>query len=173
MNDKNYSTHEELLEKLDDPKYNSFLYKWGIGDHSLYGILKNPLCLIEDAFYQIKWAWQRVFRGWDDRVVWSIDQHLAEKIPIWLKTLKETKTGVPASMFEDDAFQPPYYSSSKEDWKKAEEKWNKTLDAISEGFQAYIKIMNEIPQGQELIDLEEKFQIGFDLFKDCFRDLWD
>jgi len=173
MNDKNYSTHEELLEELDDPKYNSFLYKWGIGDHSLYGILKNPLCLIEDAFYQIKWAWQRVFRGWDDRVVWSIDQHLSEKIPVWLDVLKKTKSGLPATMFDEDAFQPPDYSASKESWARAEEKWNKTLDIISEGFQAYIKIMNEVPQGQELIDLEEKFQIGFDLFKDCFRDLWD
>lgn len=29
---------------------------------------------------QIKWAWQRMCRGWDDRAIWNLDQHLCRTL---------------------------------------------------------------------------------------------
>lgn len=29
---------------------------------------------------QVRWAWQRLTRGWDDRVVWDLDRHLCRTL---------------------------------------------------------------------------------------------
>ena len=174
MNDKNYSTHEELLEELDDPKYNSFLYKGNFFGYNLYGILRNPWRLVEGTLDEIKYAWQRIFRGWDDRTIWSIDYYLAEYMPTWIERLKETKSGIPISMFEDeDLQQPPDYFPSEEASKRAEKKYNKILDDIAEGFRAHKEICDEHHNREEVKELESKFRNAMDLMRDNIYTLCD
>lgn len=36
---------------------------------------------LRDIKLEIKWAWQRVFRGYDDRIYWGFDYHLTKIIP--------------------------------------------------------------------------------------------
>lgn len=48
-----------------------------------------------NARRQVKWAWQRVFRGWDDRVVWSLDTHLARTLGAQLVMMADIAHGYP------------------------------------------------------------------------------
>ena len=43
-------------------------------------IIIRPHKILEEISYRIKWAFQRVYRGWDDRAVGSVD--------IWLSEIK-------------------------------------------------------------------------------------
>src|SRR5882724_11835476 len=33
-----------------------------------------------DSYWGVRWAWQRVHRGWDDRSIWSLDTWLARTL---------------------------------------------------------------------------------------------
>ena len=133
----------------------------------------RPWLIVEYCCREFYWAYQRIFRGWDNRVVWSIDWYLAEKIPLWIQRLKETKHGVPFSMFTDDQLSSPN-GISNESTDIASIKWNVVLDKIILGFESYIKFkdMYDI-HSDEYIQLDKDFKIGFNLFKKHFGDLWD
>lgn len=40
-----------------------------------------------NLYYKIKWAYQRVTRGWDDTATWGLDSHFIEVVVPPLKTL--------------------------------------------------------------------------------------
>lgn len=63
----------------------------------------------------IKWAWQRVTRGYDDRVLWSLSEYID---PIILAVLKSHR--------EIDGWHPIGITAKK---------WNKALDVMIAGFQ--------------------------------------
>ncbi len=91
---------------------------------------------------RIKWAWQRLTRGWDDRVIWSIDIYLARMLPIWLQVLKDDKMGVPSKLC----------TKSVEDGAVL---WDDILDKIIKGFLAAQRIQEfDFPIWKELRDLE-------------------
>ncbi len=93
---------------------------------------------------RIKWAWQRLTRGWDDRVVWAIDIYLARMLPIWLQALKKDKMGVPANLC----------TKSVEDGERV---WNDILDTIINGFLAAKRITElDFPIFEDLRELEEE-----------------
>ena len=114
----------------------------GFCGYNVYYILFHPWEIYNYYSRQIKYAWQRVFRGWDDRVVWSIDWYLSEMIPIWIKTLKVKQHGIPLEMFDGLPYDENY-CYSKEDEETAENKWFRILDQIAEGFESYHKIQDE------------------------------
>ena len=35
---------------------------------------------MKNLFYTIKWAYQRVVRGWDDTATWGVDSHFVEVV---------------------------------------------------------------------------------------------
>lgn len=110
----------------------------------------HPWTFLWLCWRELQYAWQRIFRGWDDRVIWSIDWYLAEVMPVWIRRLKETKIGYPMGMEEDE--------------------WDKILDGIIEGFEAAYRIMDLTDEkGKDL----DKFHSGMDLFKEYFFNLWD
>lgn len=153
--------------------------------------LTHPLKLIEDVNRNIKWSSQRVIRGWDDRVVWSIDIYLGKNIPVWLRQLKEDKAGVPIG--------------------ETEESWDQKLDIMIEGFEAALAVsLDDLPifkemsvmmdeaqddpdfqrsmemygtlyqelggparYERELRELDSKFKYGAQMFIDYFFNLWD
>ncbi len=63
----------------------------------------------------IKWAWQRLTRGYDDRLFWAMDSYLDPIILAGLKNLKENGMGYPPGI--------------------TQKKWNKVLDTMIEGFE--------------------------------------
>lgn len=154
-------------------------------------------------WHPIKWAWQRLYRGWDDRVIWSIMDYLARMLPVWLERLREETHGVPGSLCPEGR-----------DVEEASIVWDGILDKMIVGFVAAKQILeSDFPawdsrylaehercgrcleigdaedrermrQVAEEIDFWprlhrqedealEKFNVGMDLFKEHFFDLWD
>lgn len=50
----------------------------------------------------VRWAYQRVVRGWDDRSVWSLDSHLAKTLGAQLVRMSEIAHGYPSEDYPYD-----------------------------------------------------------------------
>lgn len=163
------------FEEFKNESREDFLDKWfpsGIAGYRASYSLTHPWVIVEHVRLEIKWAWQRVFRGWDDRVVWSIDCHLAKNIPHWINSLKNDKCGIPVSIYEEGDFDENW-STSKESDERAKKKYDLILDQISEGFESYLEMDDFHPGSDGYKKLEAKFDLGFKLFHQYFNTLWD
>jgi hypothetical protein len=145
-------------------------------DGSLLGwrrgyILTHPHKLLHEIWLRIKWAWQRVYRGWDDRVVWSIDFYLAKMIPVWVDQLD--KAGIPSKLFEDDDWDNNTSSFKPEAMDRAAKQWDQIVADISTGFRAYSETDTLSFDDPKQPELKQKFEYGFDLFREYFDNLWD
>jgi hypothetical protein len=172
---------EELFIELDKESKKKNFRNWldkrfpsGIAGYGATYALTRPWKILRHIEHQIEYAWQRVFRGWDDRVIWSIDYHMAVVVPEWIRTLKVRQHGIPMSMFEgleEERFENGVIGYGDENMKIASDKWNNILDEIANGFEAYNKI-DDLPYN-EREKAFEKFNEVFDLFKKYYADLWD
>lgn len=109
-----------------------------------------------DPLREIKWAYQRVVRGWDDSEVWSLDWSISEKMVPMLKELKENHCGTPAQL--------------------TEEEWDTILQQMIDGFQAKLDKDDIAPSGTYLEEwnrLDEIQKKGLQLFIKHFDSLWD
>ena len=118
------------------------------------------------AFDKVKWAYQRLTRGWDDRAVWDMDYYLAGLIPQLVKELKEKGHGFPSDMVPEESIG----EISEEVETAVREKWNAILDSIAEGFEEYNQVRNCMMHPDYKM---VKFEKGFKLFKKYFGSLWD
>lgn len=174
---KNYDDFIEEMEIEDNKKnfrnwFNKQFPK-GFGDYNSYYILTHPWEILREYKRQTKWAWQRVFRGWDDRAVWSLNYYLAEIIPQVLKKLKEDKVGVPMQFFEGLPYEDENtYSYSEESMKIAEERWNVVLDEMIAGFEIYNNLWKE-PSYEKEREEYKKVEKALELLKIYFENLWD
>lgn len=146
-------------------------------------------------WHPIKWAWQRLYRGWDDRVIWGIDIYLAKMIPIWLHRLKEIQHGYPAQ-FEGpeewdevlaiiiDGFEAARQIQDRDfpawDWlvRKEKKRYGRRLNILKPEDLARLNVLKEETNFWKILKAQEaatmiKFQAGMDLFKEHFFDLWD
>lgn len=132
----------------------------------------HPHKLIEELFLKVKWAFQRMFRGWDDTYTWSLDYHLAKIIIPAIEKLRENAQGYPIS-FAELKVKGIYDPSDEEETERLEE-WKDVLDKISRGFKAYIRIEEwDWLDEAELEALEETFKCGMELFVKHYSDLWN
>ena len=115
----------------------------------------------------IKWGFQRMFRGYDDRCYWDLGSHLAEYILPKLKHFKEVTYTYPGNK---EASTP--------------ERWNKTLDKmiysferiVEDDFLGYWDYDRKEYIGRstkEIKEIEKKYKEGMELFAEYFRALWD
>jgi len=86
-------------------------------------MLTHPHKMIWRTCREIRWAWQRVVRGWDDTVWWSLDSFLCPIIIHTLTKLKEDGHGYPAEL--------------------TVEKWGEVLAEMIDGFKAAEEIQND------------------------------
>jgi len=157
---------------------NDTLFKGhGLFGYSAYHALTHPHVLLADLSRQIKWAWQRVFRGWDDRVSWSIDCYLDDYLPLWIERLIKYKKGIPVSMFKDEDYVEgsPNYEIKDESLAIRKKEFDAILQKIADGFRLHKKIIDlefeyDTPEDKEA---REKFNTAFDLFKEHYESLWD
>ena len=175
---------EDLKKEMDEWEQNRpAIAKWldnkfpnGIAEYRPSHALTHPWLIAGHMRREVVWAWQRVFRGWDDRVIWSIDHYLADKIPQWMMTLRKTKAGYPVEMYEEgEANELNNYNPGVDASNRAEEKWNDILFQIALGFECYKLIDEEsLYQGKPGYDeLIEKYNTGFELLHKWFGALWD
>lgn len=130
-----------------------------------YGYLHNPWQLVRDTYYNFKYMCQRIYRGWDDRAVWSVDAWFCDIMPELLKKLQKNKHGIPAEMFEDQM------NITDEDQEIAEEKWNKILHEMIEGIEAGQSLINDVsPAWDEVHDEFNRRYPGMDwLLDDTYK----
>jgi hypothetical protein len=139
--------------RWDDKLPGLFGYRFG------HGI--KPWVFIPELLREIKYAWQRVYRGWDDRVLWSIHDHLIDYLPVWLAWLRDNGMGYPADT--------------------TPEQWNEELSVMIAGFEAGRKMDDLdwfIDGDKDASDVEYKrlaavFDKGIKSFSEHFFDLWD
>ena len=158
----------------------------GYADYAIHYIITHPWEILREWKRQIKWAYQRVFRGWDDRASWHVGYHLAKIIPPIVRRLKYVGHGVPLRMYGEGEGLPHdiqelgaidkdgKYIETEED-KEASAKWDKILDDIAEGFESYITYEEDYMWDIPLTEYEpyKKFLHALDLLKEYYEDLWD
>lgn len=153
--DKTYETLEELFSDMEKhkPRWYKFAYY-------------KTKRVIEDSLAEIKFAWQRVFRGWDDRAEWSLDHYLAKLIPEVLHMMLKINRGYPVSLYPEGT---NFENVPKEVDDACKKKWKEILIKIIEGFEEYRESECLLSSDNEL----KKFNEGFDLFKKYYQNLWD
>ena len=89
-----------MKEKTEKVNKNNI---WNKEDFAMAGIgERNKLfAKLKHFFRCIKWSGQRVFRGYADCDIWSIDCYLQRLIPDMLQTLKDTRHGSPGHLGEN------------------------------------------------------------------------
>ncbi len=136
--------------------------------------LKYPKLLYADLTSNIRWMFQRAFRGYDDRVLWSIDEYLSDMLPIWITQLRDNGMGIPSEIFKPEDYSDECYNVPDEVFEHRREEWKIILTKIIEGFKATEIIYH--PYGllpEEVKEAERKFSVGMDLFKKYYFGLWD
>ena len=143
-------------------------------DYAPHYSLSHPWEGLKYARRHLKWGWQRLFRGWDDRVIWSIDYHLAKNIPVWMRELKVRHHGIPGRILVPEDYVDESRRTSDETFQIRINQWNKILEDIAKGFDAYLEI-EDLPyaSSDEVQTKMEDFEKGFDLFREWFGDFWD
>lgn len=150
------------------------IFPEGLADgYRAYYILQKPWKILHYYKKEIEYAYQRVFRGWDDKAVWSLDHYLAKIIPQILKKLKEDKEGTPMEFFNGLPYEDENtYSYSEESIKIADERWNAVLDEMILGFERYNKLW-ETSSYEEEREGYKKVERALELLKLHFENLWD
>ncbi len=173
----------EFLDDLDriikypkkKNKLNQYLFDKfpnGLCELNSYYAITHPWEIIKYVKRQLKYAWQRVFKGYDERVSWQLDYYLAKMIPLWISDIRHAKVpGVPMSFF-DEYPHDENYNCSEEDEKKAEEKWHRILMEIEYGFQDYLKLDDLEFNDPERKNMEKRFEKAFDLLQEHWNELW-
>lgn len=120
--------------------------------------------------YEIKFAWQRVFRGYDNSAIWSHHSYHSKQTAEILRNLAENKVGCPANLFD---------AKNKKD---ACHKWKALLVQMAEGFEAataidnmdYMDMKDTRKQYMKKHDaLMKKFDKGMKLYCENYMSLWD
>ena len=140
--------------------------------------ITHPWVILKDWGYEIKYAWQRVFKGYDERVVWSIDYYLDKMLPIWLEQLIKDKQGVPMMMFHDEDMitEGKYRGGIKDDAMELRSKeYDAILQKIADGFRMHRKIDDlefkyDSPEEKEA---QAQFDEAFELFHQFYSTLRD
>ena len=144
------------------------------GGYNAFYNLTHPWKPIQGCLLEAKWAWQRVFKGHDDRAVWNMGFYLSDLISKLATELKENNIGTPWHMWDGMTPINDNFNYSEEDNKMAEDKWHEILDKIIVGFKSYPEFCDIYDQeDSKLKILKSQFNEGFDLFKKYFDDLWD
>ena len=180
LDDLNEELDETLEREEMDFKKNNPIRNWinELFGRSLFGYaptysLSHPHVLFMDLMRQIKWAYQRVYRHYDDRVCWSVDYWLDSIMPDILLRLKNTKQGTPIQ-FYDGLPHDENYNYGDEGDKIAQGRWNEELEKMIAGFLASKKINDwEYETDEEREILERVFDNGMKSFVENYRSLWD
>jgi hypothetical protein len=128
-------------------------------------------------FREIKYFIQRGMRGYSDRDLWDLGDHLMVMIPPSVRQLAKYTSGCPGDLWDKEAKNNECH------------KWNEILEEIAQGFEAaeQIKSMRryckwlKTPEGlydhvlekEKDKQLAEKYERGMELFDKYFLGLWD
>ena len=92
--------------------------------NKLIGLYYRIEFKLDRMMYEIKYAFQRVFRGYDDTVGWNLESHLADLINKVTLDMAENSSGYPNGL--------------------TEKKWKEILQQISFGFGSYLEMRSGV-----------------------------
>lgn len=115
--------------------------------------------------YNIKWAFQRLFRGYDDQATWDVKGFILNKayrpLKIFIKNYEEGGMSLP----KDYATDPGAWTLIlKKIEYSFDDMWNSEHDFNYDKYKL---------SAEKLEEHYNKVQEGFELFGKYFRDLWD
>lgn len=149
-------TELELPKGLEE-LFRSASRRWyQYGWHSA-SVLYRRLRSKYSPLFELKWAWQRVRRGYDDPALFGLNHALATLTVAGVRYMRETKHGYPGE------FSPEFGGGG---W----EVWDDILARMEEGFQAWL---DEDGWFTNNTIAEEKFHDAMDLYATWFSALWD
>jgi hypothetical protein len=145
----------------------------GLYGYKIRYIATHPSIIILYYFNYIKWMYQRVRYGYDDRAHWDIAYYLSDVAIKLINSFNDNKTGIPINLLHGAEYDGEYeYTQKQIDNMKAE--WTKILTDITKGFESAVKINNyEYSSDDEYKELEKIFDNGFELLHKYFFDLYD
>ncbi len=109
---------------------------------------------------EIKWFFQRGFRGYADCDVWSLYSYILDWLPKALDDLNKHHQGYPAFLDIKDG---------NEDYEVGSKRWEEILKSMS------TKLKRGIESDEKSLSKEDiaEFEVGMDLLKKYFFNLWD
>ena len=168
-NKKNLNPFERVVESIDD------LFPSGIFGWRFTHIIVRPHKMLSEIFLRMKWAFQRVYRGWDDRAVWSVDIWLSEMLPPILRRLKVVKHGIPFMFLPKEV--DPADGYSEQQLKVASEAYGVEIELLATGLERINRMDDPIPDGADFKDVMVQRQADFEktmqLFTKLMFTLWE
>ena len=134
--------------------------------------LTHPWVILEEIWQDVVWAYQRVVRGWDDRVLWSICDYLLIYVPIWIQEYRKDIYGVSGYYLTRDDFDENFHLTD-EGRKRSQKRMDKSLDKIVEGFVAGQVISASFDPIDKESGLYKKYATGMNELRDVLFSLWD
>ena len=146
--------------------------------------------IIKETPWEIKYFFQRIFRGYSDRDLWCPSYVIAKKSLLLLKAYRKMeRQGTPCGMFDEEYLNSGVCDDEKD--KAASDKWDDILDkmiyamtyvvndATGEGkYDKFLGIKYEEGSDWKYDNASfnaayEKYQEGMKLFAEHFMALWD
>jgi hypothetical protein len=151
-------------------KFIDRLFPSTLGYRTSY-IIFRPFKVISEIGIRIKWANQRVFRGWDDRAIWSIDFHIANQMVQWLDVLlEEPYVGAPAMYMPEECFYDDDIGEYAFKYYAELYRWD--LRQMRKGFESYSLMPYLEYSSPEYLQSKKDFERGMELFKKLYVTLW-
>lgn len=119
---------------------------------------------IKELKRDIKYAYQRVVRGYDDMFIWEMRSEHSRLMIKALKQFKESHVGSPIIRKKD--------LHSKNTTNNCHTYWTSILDKMITGFEAKIALDN-FPEKKQIKKLEKQWNEGIQLFIKHYDSLWD
>jgi hypothetical protein len=139
--------------------------KWTLKDDILYVLWWPYRFWTYQVVYlpkEIKWHWQRAFRGWADCDVWSMDNHLSRLIEEMTAYLAKNHVGHPADMTDERwTNRLLFVSRSFRDYRKWQEESFYRKDHDSDEY----KIKENL--------IQENWDKAWEVFHKRYDSLWD
>lgn len=126
-------------------------------------------------FQKLRWAIQRVVRGWDDTAIWSLDSYIANIAIEVLPKIRDMKHGY---MFDHDYVGEEPMKDGWLDDEKQTEIFNKMIFAMEHHVDDLEHQDKHIPGGLRAASAEDRevynqrVKEGMSLFADYFGELW-
>ena len=108
-----------------------------------------------DTLISIKYAYQRIVRGYDDKMFWNLDEQLGKIISEVTLKMADKFNSYPSDL--------------------TPEKWEGILNDISLGFGSYLEMRSGWYdfEDKEFKRLDKNFKRGLKLFTRYYTHLWD
>ena len=179
-------TMKEILEELEKKKQWKIEHPFKAFPRNAYEFIRYVLPRnINNIRYEIRYGFQRMFRGFDGPDWWGYCHANAERQIKILKHLQEHKHGASWTSDPDNVLSFPDTGSDDADVDgNLFKRWDEAIQIMIEGFEAFVEaeethicdehgVYDHKATIKKQEELYEKFEKGMKLYVANYRGLWD